>query len=304
MRRAFALTVAAALMGMLAFSGSAFAKYRPGCEAPPCGGEGDETASQSLSVPTIMVGGVAGNLTCGTVGEPSALDPPEGIPLTGFSVDPTGYYWVQKVHTWQAQCFSDATALVFGAWGDNLGGDAKLKVGSPIRVELVLHNLTPYSDLTSLQGYSVIKLQDTLDRLSAYGHLAGGNADDGWTDIPTDFPDVGYDPETGDPTKGWLVHDNAITFSVQNLDTGVYAVDPGTSPTAEINATGKVVYGYNLRVDATGTYRIRFTTSTAVEFESVDAGVWEDANNVYIDIVVVQGGGGGGGGQGKGKPEK
>ena len=305
MKRMLGFAVATALAGMLVVSVDGFAARPPTAgSGGGGGGGGDETAAQNLSVPTIMVGGSAGNLTCGTVQEPSALDPPEGVPLTGFSVDPTGYYWVQKVHTWQAECFSDTMATVFGAWGDNLGGDAKLKVGSPIRVELVLHNLYDYPDLTSLQGYTVIKLQDTLDRLSAYGHLAGGNADDGWTNIPTAFLEVDYDPITGDPTKGWLVHDAGITFSVQNLDTGDYAVDPGTSPTAEINATGKVVYGYNLRVDSTGTYRIRFTTSEAVLFSDVDVGVREDPNNVYIDIDVVQGGGGGGGGQGKGKPQR
>jgi hypothetical protein len=293
------ITLATAMAAILA-GGAAFSAPPEG-KGPPTGDE--EGAAQNLSVPTIMVGDAAGGLTnCGDT--PSDLIRPEGEPLTGFSVDPLGYYWVQKVHTWQAQCLSDTEATVFGAWGDNLGGDAKLKVGSPIRVELVLHNLTSYPDLTPLQGYTVIKLQDTLDRLSAYGHLAGGNADDGWTDIPTAFLDVDDDPITGDPTKGWLVHDAGITFSVQNLDTGIYAVEPGTSPTAEINATGKVVYGYNLRVDSTGTYRIRFTTSAAVMFSEVDVGVLEDANNVYIDIDVGQGGGGGGGGQGKGKPQR
>jgi hypothetical protein len=281
-------------------SASSFAARPPGVGGGGGKPGGEETAAQNLSVPTIMVGGTAGSLTCGTVASPSPLIPPpaDAEPLTGFSVDPTGYYWVQKVHTWQAQCFSDTSAVVFGAWGDNLGGDAKLKVGSPIRVELVLHNLTDYGDLSPLQGYNVIKLQDTLDRLSAYGHLAGGNATDGWTANPIDFPDIGYDSTTNDPTKGWLVHDAGITFSVCKVvdgsETDTCPVVVGTKPTAEINATGKVVYGYNLRVDATGTYRIRFTSSTAVEFDDVDVGMWEDANNVSIDINVVQGGGGGG----------
>jgi hypothetical protein len=95
-----------------------------------------------------------------------------------------------------------------------------------------------------------------------------------------------------------LEHDAGITFSVLNRDTGVYAVQPGTNPTAEINATGKVVYGYNLRVSAAGTYRIRFY-APSVTFTGVDAGTF-DANNAYLDIVV--GGGGGGGGGKKGRP--
>ncbi|SDX13773.1 hypothetical protein, partial [Thiocapsa roseopersicina] len=169
---------------------------------------------------------------------------------------------------------------------DRTHGDAQLKVGSPIRVEIVLQNLTDYPQLASLQGYTVTKLEPSkLDRESAYGHSAGS------PDVlpfPTDFP-VGFTPGQ------WLVHDADITFSVLNLDTGMYAVPPGTSPTAEINATGKVVYGYNLRVGVAGRYRIQFTSSALVQFGGVDAGVWSDPNNVYIDINVVTGGGGGGG---------
>ena len=184
------------------------------------------------------------------------------------------------MHVWQAQCFNASEAAVFGAWGDNLeGGDANLKVGSPIRVELVLVNRTDYGSMT-LQGYTVIKLEPSkLDRLSAYGHQAGGEAPD-WTDIPTDFG-----------MAQWLVHNQGITFSVLNTDTGVYAVPPGTNPTAEINATGKVVYGYNLRVGVAGNYRIQFTSTPAVTFTGSDAGGVLDANNVYIDVVVAPGGG-------------
>lgn len=206
--------------------------------------------------------------------------PPTGDPLTGYEVP--GYYYVQKVHAWQAQCFNDVEAQVFGNWGDNLAGDAKLKVGSPIRVEMVLTNMTTYDDPASLEGYTVIKLEPSkLDRESAYGHAA--SASTAGSDMP-----VSYGPAT------WLVHDAGITFSVLNTGTGAYAVPPGTSPTAEINATGKVVYGYNLRVGVAGTYRIQFTSSPLVQFTGVDAGGQIDANNVYIDINVATGGKGGG----------
>lgn len=85
--------------------------------------------------------------------------PPNGVPLTGYEVQ--GDYWVQKVHTWQAQCFEadTGTVAVFGAWGDNLTGDASLKTGSPIRVELVLMNRNDFTPMTTLQGYNVIKLE-------------------------------------------------------------------------------------------------------------------------------------------------
>jgi len=278
------MLIAAVLLGTVTFSGNAFAKGKPG--GNPGGNPGGETAAQNLSVPVILVG-LLGTLQCGESDAlPSALVPPTGIPLTGYEVP--GYYWVQKVHTWQAQCFKADEAKAFGAWGDNLSGDARLKVGSPIRVELVLTNMTDYSVTlpNGLEGYTVIKLEPSkLDRLSAYGHQATGDAVSGWGSTPATFKQA-----------EWLVHNQGISFSVLNTDTNVYAVPPGTSPTAEINATGKVVYGYNLRVATEGNYRIQFTSTPTVTFTGVDAGGLIDANNVYIDIVVSPGGGGGGGG--------
>lgn len=205
---------------------------------------------------------------------------PTGIPRNGYEVP--GNYWVQKVHKWQAQCLSDSEAMVFGNWGDNLEGDAKLKAGSPIRVELVLSNMTEYAEpLTSMKGYSVIKLEPSkLDRLSAYGHQATGDAVNGWINTPVDF---GY--------ASWLVHDAGITFSVKNISTGQYVVPVGTNPTSEINATGKLVYGYNLRVAQAGVYRITFVSSPEVTFTGQDAanGGQASANEVYIDINVISG---------------
>jgi hypothetical protein len=275
--RSLVMLITAVLLGTATFSGNAFAKGKP--PGTPGGKPGGETAAQNLSVPAILVGSL-GTLVCGaSVAAPSALVPPTGTPLTGYEVP--GDYWVQKVHTWQAQCFNAPTASAFGNWGDNLEGDARLKTGSPIRVELVLTNMGIYASPQTLQGYNVIKLEPSeLDRLSAYGHDASL--------APVQFGQA-----------QWLVHDAGITFSVLNTDTGLYAVPPGTSPTAEINATGKVVYGYNLRVGAPGAYRIQFTTTPAVTLTGVDAGGLIDANNVYIDIDVVAGGG-----QGGGKPNR
>ena len=261
------------------------------------GDGGEETASQNLSVPAILVGDL-GTLDCGTVESPSELMPPTGTPLTNYEVP--GYYWVQKVHTWQAQCFNAEAGdiSVFGAWGDNLTGDASLKTGSPIRVELVLTNRNDYQGTAdapgpipsgTLQGYDVIKLEPSkLDRESAYGHLASG-IDSGWTDIPDD---VGQ--------ASWVVHDKFMMLSVEHMASGTFPV-PLQAITPEINATGKIVYGYNLRVSAAGTYQIRFY-APSVTFTGVDAGTF-DANNAYLEIVV-SGGGGGGGGKGSGGPRR
>jgi hypothetical protein len=269
--------IALILSGAMATS-VAFAKGKPPVT---------ETATQNLSVPAILVGDL-GTLPCGTSDlAPSPLVPPTGTPQTGFEVP--GYYWVQKVHTWQAQCFHADTASVFGHWGDNLAGDAKLKVGSPIRVELVLTNMDDYAGTPeapgpipsgTLQGYDVIKLQPTLlDRLSAYGHLAGGDAGSGFTDIPVNV---------GQPS--WVVHDAGMQISVQNLATEAFVV-PLQQIAPEINATGKIVYGYNLRVTAVGKYQIHFYAPT-VEFKGTNVGTF-DAHNAYLEITVGAGGGGG-----------
>ena len=266
------------------------------------GGGGEETAAQNLSVPLIVVGDSSTlPISCGTAESPSALVPPTGTPLTGYEVP--GYYWVQKVHTWQAQCFSDTEAMVFGNWGDNLEGDAKLKAGSPIRVELVLTNMTEYAEpLTLMKGYSVIKLEPSkLDRLSAYGHQATGEANPAWTNAPghqgSSHQGISQPNTTWSSTPvdfgyaSWLVHDAGITFSVKNKSTGQYVVPVGTKPTSEINATGKLVYGYNLRVAQAGAYRITFVSSPEVTFTGQDAanGGQANPNEVYIDINVIAG---------------
>jgi hypothetical protein len=280
------LNFAIALILGTALASSAALAAKPPNAGGGGGGKPPSEATNNLSVPAILIGPL-GTVVCGASDSaPSLLVPPTGTPQTGYEVP--GYFWVQKVHKWQTQCFNAVTASATAAWGDNLSGDAKLKVGTPIRVELVLTNTTEYPLLPTLQGYTVIKLQPNLaDRLSAYGHSAGSPE---VLPFPTDFP-VDF------PSASWLVHNQGITFSVLNLDTGVYAVPQGTNPTAEINATGKIVYGYNLRVSAAGNYRIQFTTTPAVTLTGVDAGGLIDPNNVYIDIVVAPGGGGGGGGK-------
>jgi hypothetical protein len=282
--------MAFAVASVLAVAGSAaFAAKPPGAGGGGGGGGGGgpptSEAAQNLSVPAILVGSL-GTLVCGSSDAPSPLVSPSGTPLTGYEVP--GYYWVQKVHTWQAECFNDTGASVYGNWGDNLTGDAKLSTGSPIRVELVLTNMTDFGG-APMAGFTVIKLQTSLaDRLSAYGHEATGDAVDGWGSTPVSFPQA-----------SWVVHDAGMQLSVQNLDTGQFVVPLG--PIApEINATGKIVYGYNLRVTAAGNYRIRFNSTPLVTFTGCDAGVCvADGNDAILDIIVKAKAGGGGGG---GKP--
>lgn len=288
---------------------TAFAQGGPGNGhgnggGPPAGhgrGSGSSGSEQgnNLSVPTIMVGGeITANMGCGTsAGDPSDLVTPTGDPLSGYPINTAAYYYVQGVHTWQAQCYTDTSASVFGAWGANLiGGEAKLSVGKPIRVELGLMNSSTAEEPT-LEGFDVVKLNpDALDRESAYGTLA--------TQTDGTFSS---NPQPYTPGQ-WRVYDAGVTFSIQNTETGDYVVPQGTPATAEINATGNVVYGYNLRVSVAGPYRITFTTSDTVSntvtFTGSNAPISQGSasdNTAYLDINVTTGSGGGGGG-GHGRP--
>ncbi|HEU4526802.1 MAG TPA: hypothetical protein VFT80_02600 [Actinomycetota bacterium] len=263
-----AIGFAIALVAALAMGPAATAK------GPPTGGE----SPNNLSVPTIMIGDTLG-ATCTSLDD-TAL--PTGTPSSGYPIDPTAYYYVQGVHSWQADCATATTGVkVSGAWGDNLSGDAKLKAGKPIRVELGLFESG--DPLVVMNGFDVDKLEpDALDRESAYGTLATANADGTFHGTPTAFSPV-------------RVYVAGVTFSVKNLSTGTYAVPIGTPPTAEINAVGAVVYGYNLRVSVAGTYQIVFWIPANVTITGTDAGTYDaTAGTFTLDINVVAGGGGGG----------
>ena len=237
------------------------------------GGGGHEPgATNNLSVPLINIGGSWTGVQCPLEEEIVPL----GTPILGFEINPTAYYYVQSVHTWQAECVNADSASAGAFWGDNLAGDAKLKVGMPIRVEIGLE--TPSE---GMDGFLVTKLEPSLlDRNSAYGTLCGAALDCSAT--VTTFNTV-------------RVFDSGATWSVQDLGTLEYVV-PSQLIGSEINATGKAVYGYNLRVPEAGVYRITFNFPS-VTITGVDAGTQVDTNTVYLDINVVKAGGGAGGGK-------
>ena len=255
----------------------------PEGKGPPPGKGGDE-AGNNLSVPAILVGGALGNVIgCGSETFDGAVAP-SGVPESGYELD--GDYFVQGVHTWQAACKATEAADVYGAWGDNLTGDAKLKVGSPIRVEIVLYEGDDTLDLPVVayqDGYEVVKLEpDKLDRESAYGTAAFSDGSDGWYAVPTLMTPVVYDAGAH------------LTIFQSETDP---LVDEDLTP--EINATGKIVYGYNLRVPNAGAWVIRYTMPN-LNFVGCDMqGLSCSGTEASIEINVIGGGGGGGG-----KPNK
>ena len=290
---------------------SAVAMAAPGGGKGPPSDKGNKPPSEvgnNLSVPAIIAGaGSTFAINCPATNFSDLLQPDkapvwyqeecappkdEGGPICVAE----GYYYVQRDAKWQAPCVTEEPGLsVSGKWGDNLaGGSASLKVGSPIRVEFLLLDFAGKAG--GQTGYFVIKLEPSeLDRESDYGHLATGPATDGSAAIAymvgDDLPDGGTFPA--------VVFDPSARLKIERLVDGVPvspAVYDGTA-SGEINATGKIVYGYNLRVQLAGTYRITYTFPR-VKFDGgcnvVDSCSGSEA---VLDIVVAGGGGGG-----KGKP--
>ncbi len=299
MSRNLRWTVVLAVVALLALALASAAIAAKGGNKPPNpggGGGGNKPPSEatnSLSVPAIMVANVFTGVNA-PPDLPSPLVAPTGTPSTDWEINPLAYYYVQRVNgPWQAQaytCTGTATRTGTAQWGDNLVGDASLKIGSPIRVELGL-----FADSTTetMLGYLVDKLEPSkLDRESAYGTLAEEGASAGtWQAIPTTFG-VSNSPNL------IRIYDSAVTFSIMNVTTGTYSVQPGTPASAEINAKGAIVYGYNLRVGVVGDYDITYTIPN-VDITGVDVGTYNSVadgpDTVTVRITVGTKGGGGGG---------
>ncbi len=252
----------------IAAGGVAYAKGKPTTEA-----------TNNLSVPAIMVAGTAGNLpaSCGSEDWGDYVAPGGDDPLSGFTIDMSAFYFVQKVHTWQAQCMtvgSGGSVSVYGEWGDNLAGDAKLKAGSPIRVELVLKE----DSGEEAYGFTVLKLEpEKLDRLSAYGTLA--------TEVGAG--EYGATAELMTP----VVHDGGASLRVEAVDPeNDFLLDIPLAP--EINATGKIVYGYNLRVPTPGEYVITFTMPNVTFTGCDEEGTCAAGGHTATMTINVAGGGG------------
>jgi hypothetical protein len=293
LKSAIWLTLAAGAVA-LAAGGVAYGKGKP--TDPGGGGKPPTEATNNLSVPAIMAGGMGAfsALPCGDVTF-TALVPPTGDPVyypyseaetnDGLVTRDAGYFYVQRVHKWQAPCMKVAAGSpvdAMGAWGDNLGGDARLKVGSPIRVELVLWDDAGLADSAQPGGYAVEKLELTeLDRVSDYGHRAGG-------DVGTFFP-VAQD-------LGAIVHDPMARLKIEKLDANGIPVSPAVydQPAGgEINATGKIIYGYGLRVTEGGTYRLTYSFTNVNITRCEEPAAVCGGTTASLDIVVAAGGGGG-----------
>lgn len=236
------------------------------------GGGGETTVANNLSVPAIFVPGTTGgpvtNFACGDAVMPSGdtttfVAPYDDPEIVGDGVP--GDYYIQGVNKWQASCAvaADDTMSTTGDWGDNLVS-APLKAGTPIRVEMGL--LAVGAD--PMTGFAVYKLTDELDRLATYGTL--GTA-------VTPYPEV-------------RVWNAGATLKIERSDG--FVVYQGAF-TAEINATGRVVYGFNWQKPLAGTYTITFTAPTVL-ITGADAGtISGDQHSAAIQVNVAAKAGGG-----------
>lgn len=255
------------------------AKGSPGPPHPPS--EEGEVAANNLSVPTLFVPDTTGSPFAGmcTTDYDDSRDPlgPMGVDLDGDGTpDEHLDYYVQGVATWQADC--DVLAvdiLTVGAeWGDNLTS-APLKAGTPVRVEIGF-----FADPAAypMPGYVVEKLDPSLlDRESHYGTLG--------TEVAA-FPEV-------------RVWNSGVTLDIRSKD-GTAIVADNVLYTAEVNSTGRVVYGFNWQKPLSGEYTLTVTTN-GIALGTTDAGTLVDTDSddvfdaVELDVTIGNKGGGGGG---------
>jgi hypothetical protein len=266
----------AAVLAASILSSATFAAPPPGKGKPPTPGE--ETVGNNLSFATKFV--------------PDTVDAPP-LPLACLEVAtaPTGPkctlfpdYWCQKTEAvWQAACttgFADRTTLVTANWGANLLGDASIKAGRPVRVEMVLTDATPGA--TTGVGYIVSKLTDELDRLATYG------------------------TNGAEQNTSFTVWDKGAKLKIetcadQDCATTTGTVLPESVAAAEINSLGNVVYGYNwgtkgkAGAPATGIYKITFSANGTAINNAPGAQMCQAADNCTYVIVTISPSAGGGG---------
>lgn len=273
--------IIAALVAAMVYS-AAFAAPPPGKGKPPTPGE--ETLGNNLSFATKFVPDTVGapplRLACS-----EAATAPTGPRCTLFPD-----FWCQKTEAvWQAACttgVADGTTLVTANWGANLLGDASIKAGRPVRVEMVLTEATPGA--TTGVGYIVSKLTDELDRLATYGTNGAVQ------------------------NTSFTVWDKDATLKIetcadQDCATTTGTILPESVAAAEINSLGNVVYGYNwgtkgkAGAPAAGLYKITFSANGTAINNAPGAQMCPAPDNCTFVIVRIAPSAGGGGG-GKGKP--
>ncbi|WNM25185.1 hypothetical protein [Demequina capsici] len=257
--------------------------------ATPAAAKGRPTAEDfgnNLSQPSMYVLGEGVTAIPSTAPQPRvACDGAPHAPGTDGVPATTDGYWLQKTAaTWGGTCVTASQATVRVDWGDNLMGDTALKAGKVIRVEVGLEALTTSGgDLTPAEaiGYTIVNLSEegVPDRLAVYGTA-----------------DTVGSPS---PVMVWD-HDADLTIATR-ADDGSVSDSFTTVATAEVNSTGKIVYGFNWGQKGdfppAGDYVITFTVSDDTTIASVvgwDPDTMErHDHSVSLDITLSASAGGG-----------
>ncbi len=233
---------------------------------------GGEEAGNNLSVPTYFVPDRIGAPTLRVDCRQAPTGPTEK--WGGFD-----YYMQKSAATWSAPCSDEPGARVTAVWGSNLINDRTMRAGRPIRVEMQL-----WHNEDSAPGYDIVNLTPDLpDRQASYGTL-------GIPDGVVQFP--------------YMVWAAGANLTITSVPGGTIVYDGPMS--AEINSSGKVVYGHNwgiAKADAPepGRYKLVFTIP-ATNGTVITAADDEGAQNVRFTAktatVGIEVGPAGGGGQG------
>ena len=234
---------------------------------------GGEEAGNNLSVPTYFVPDRIGAPTLRVDCRQAPTGPPEKWGEL--------YYYMQKSEaTWSAPCSDKPGARVRASWGSNLINDRTLRAGRPIRVEMQLTHTSDHA-----LGYIIENLTPELpDRRASYGTLG----------IPDGVEDMAY-----------MVWAAGAQLTITSVPGEVEVYDGPMS--AEIDSTGKVVYGHNWGIAKTdapepGRYKLVFTipsTNGTVITGADDEGepnVRFTEKTATVGIYVGPAGGGGQGG--------
>jgi hypothetical protein len=249
-------------------------------------GKPDQAAGNCLSMPVIWSDGVTKVLR----------EPPDGIPifLGEYDTDEFGVNWyLQKdaLNIWQAETLDGTAAPVSVTWidwGDNLEA-VDWSERSKVRVEVVL-----WEDITAapMNGFEM-------------GWISGQGTDEVWGCNTVVYPSVDATVYSGcarltiqkltkdylDPTLSlswdaaagqWLGDANPAQFNG-----GVWeAADGPGYYSAEINVSGKCMYGYNWNVrdggEGAGSYRLTFSLEPNTEHVTLNTFFTEGITTIML----------------------
>jgi hypothetical protein len=296
----------------LAAGAVALAAVAPAQAAGGPGGGGEETTlTNNLSYPVIWSDGAALALP-GEFGKP-VLPAEKAVPYTDPVTEETFDVWKQAEEgvSWQAQNeVALAPADVSEVdWGDNLEAKS-LSPGKPVRVETtLLKNLeSPMTafNMVSLEGEQREEVfatpGTTYESSQATMYSACARLTIQRLQISREDPYLSllkWDAASGQWTGKDLV-------AAPVFEGGVWeSAGEGSGYTAEVNGSGKVIYGYNWRTSglAAGDYRITFSLAAECPAAVLNTHITEATKVLFSEeesVAPLVSGSGGSGGSGSG----